>query len=212
MRKLSLVCALLPVLALLAGCPKKKDGETDAGDAAVEEAAAAASADAAAPGPAAKNVADVARFPAETTVEDDEAKLASVGTARTAPKGGNIVAQIKPGTDVDKIAEFQDCILVGFVDPKDPNAKLMGWIEKSAFTFRAIRDAGPKDAGKDAAPADAGKPALTCAAGQVAVVLTKDPVCKKKCAKDADCKGGAAGACATAAGVGGKAVRVCTAE
>jgi hypothetical protein len=205
MRKLFLLVSALSFVVLLVGCPKKK---TEDADAAADATAAAPPPEDAAPAPAAapaaKNANDVARFAAETAVADDDAKIASFAFARTQPKGGNNVAQVKPGMDVTKIAEYQEAILVTFADPKDANTTLMGWVDKSAFSVSLVkRDGGAKDAAVvDAAPAP-----LTCAAGQVAVVLAKDPVCKKKCTKDADCKNPP---CATAQAANGKAARVCS--
>lgn len=235
MRNALFAAGLISSAALL-GCPFKKGGDADAAaDAASApeaEAPAAAVVDAA-PTPAlvhAKNSADVARFPGETPVSDDDLKLASTGSARTSPKTGTVVATLKPGTDVQKIAEYQSSILVAFVDPNDASSTLMGWIAKESFSAPAVstkRDAGASDAaapvadaGKaaDAGHADAGKVAdaggadakkLTCATGQVAVVLSKDPVCRKKCTKDADCKGGSAGSCANATTAAGGIARVC---
>lgn len=238
MRNALFVAGVVSCAALL-GCPFKKKGDADAAaDAeAVAEAEAPAAVVDAAPAPVAidaKNSADVARFPAETPVTDDDLKLASTGIARTAPKTGTVVATLKPGTDVLKIAEYQSSILVTFTDPRDASSTLMGWIEKSSFSAPAVsskRDAGPSDAaapvadagdakkadagGSDAKKVDAGggdAKKLTCASGQAAVVLSKDPVCRKKCTKDADCKGGAAGTCANATTAAGGIARVCANE
>src|SRR5262249_31635711 len=173
----------------------------------------AAAADGAAPiAVNAKNSADVARFPGETLVANDDAKLGQATPARTAPKTGSVVATLKPGEDVTKVAEYQGSILVTFPDAKDAKTTLMGWINKDAFNVRAIHDAGKGDAvaTDGGVKPDAGPP--KCPAHQVAVILAKDPVCKKKCTKDADCKGGAAGACANANGINGNVVRVCAAD
>ncbi|MBX3204765.1 MAG: hypothetical protein KF764_06835 [Labilithrix sp.] len=224
MRKLILAVALVSTAALVLGCPlmkKKDDAEADAAaDAAGEQAEAPPVVEDAAPPPpvvTAKNAADVARFAAETPVTDDDMKLASSGVARTAPKTGAVVATLKPGTDVGKIAEYQGSVLVTFADPKDASTSLMGWIVKESFTAPAVvrrTDAGVSDAGT--APAvDAGHSApkkLTCPMGMVAVVLSAEPLCRKKCAKDSDCKGGAAGACANASTAAGSVAKVCVAE
>jgi hypothetical protein len=215
MRKL-----VLAALVVVVGCDLiKKKGDPDAAaDAAVEAAApAAAVEDAAPPAPVAinaKNVADVARFPAgETAVTDDDSKLAQLTAARTTPKGGNVVAMIKPGADVTKVAEYQGSFLVTFADPKDANATLMGWISKDAFTARTVttRDGGVKtDAGTTTADAGAVGPVkLTCPGGSAAVVLSTGPACKKKCTKDADCKTTGAGSCANGSSPSGSVVRVC---
>jgi hypothetical protein len=231
----ALFAAVVTCAAVVLGCPFKKSSDADAaadGASAVPEAEAPAAAVVvdAAPIPVpitAKNSADVARFPAETPVSDDDLKLASPGIARTSPKTGTVVATLKPGTDVLKIAEYQTSILVTFADPNDASATLMGWIGKESFSAPAVstkRDAGASDAAapivdagapdaakkSDAGGSDAKKPA--CAAGQVAVVLSKDPVCRKKCTKDADCKGGAAGTCANATTAAGGLARVCANE
>ena len=228
--RLLLVTTVLSCAVLALGCPKKKgEGADAAADAAVEAEAAVDPAVDAAPEPAApvvvnaKNIGEIARFPAETPVTDDDAKLAQTAQARTSPKTGAVVATLKPTSDVNKIAEYQGAYLVTFADPKDANVTLMGWIGKESFTAPTIvktdagvkADAGVKtDAGAvvvdaGAAKPDAGPAKLACATGQVPVVLSKDPVCKKKCTKDADCK---TGACANATGQAGGVFRVCASE
>ena len=215
MRKLFVLCALLPCVAMLVGCPKKKGDEGDGGD---EAAAPVAVVDAAPAAPAAKNVNDVARFPAEKPLTDDDQKTIDLFTSvRTGCKSGNQVALMKAGTDPFKIAEFQDCMLVTFTDPKDATVTLMGWIPKDAFTRVTIFDAGLKDASKDAtvdaAVADAAPAALKCAAGQEAIVnLGQAATCRKKCTLDKDCKTPSAGACATATTSAGKLTKVCANE
>jgi len=191
----------LPCLILLAGCPKKGD----AGDAAAEAAPSASAAASASAGPAeptAKNSADIARFPSETKIANEAAKTAMPVAARTGPKGGNVVAMLKPGTDVTKIADHQDCFLVTFADPKDSSSTLMGWIEKSSFTYVAPHDAGAKDA----AAVDAGPP--KCATTEELVTLSASTTaCKKKCKEDKECK---TAPCAVASTPSGKATKVCT--
>jgi hypothetical protein len=215
MRKLFLLCALLPCVAMLVGCPKKKGDEGDAGD---EAAAPVAVADAAPAAPAAKNVNDVARFPAEKPLTDDDQKTIDLFTSvKTGCKSGTQVALMKAGTDPFKIAEFQDCLLVTFTDPKDATVTLMGWIPKDAFTRVTILDAGLKDASKDATAdatvADAAPTALKCAAGQEAIVnLGQAATCRKKCTADKDCKTPTAGACKTATTAAGKLTKVCADE
>jgi hypothetical protein len=203
---------------LLAGCPKK-DGDADAAAeaAAPDPDAAVVTAPAEAPVvPDAKNKADVARFQNEVAVTDDEARPAAFVSARTSPKSGAVVASLKPGTDIHKHAEYQDCFLVSFPDPKDASTTLMGWIEKSSFTYVAPKDAGPKDAAAgDAAAVDAGAPAPVdagppkCPANEVLVTLSPTvTACKKKCKEDKDCK---APPCAFGSSAG-KAVKVCIAD
>lgn len=219
MRKLVLLSGLLPCLLLVAGCPKKGGDADAAAEAAAPDpdATAATPPPSAPPVPEAKNKADVARFQNETAVADDEAKPANVVYAKTSPKSGSIVATLKPGTDIHKHAEYQDCFLVTFPDPKDPSTTLMGWIEKSSFTYIAPK-AAPKDASAgDAAPADAGAPAPVdagppkCAANEALVALSPtNTVCKKKCKDDKECT---KGPCSTATAAANKAVvRVCAAD
>lgn len=222
MRKLFLF-ALVPtglvMVASLTGCPKKAD--PNAADAADIEAAApvaVAEIDAAPVAPVAKNVNEVARFPAEKPLVDDGQKTVDFfSTARTACKSGTSVAVLKSGTDTFKIAEFQDCILVAFPDPKDATTNLMGWLSKDAYT----RDALPVavvDSGVKAVDAAVPVPAgglLKCPAGQEAVVnITADPrgVCRKRCTADKDCKTPSAGACAVVQTNLAKGTRVCVAE
>jgi len=230
MRTRSLVVRLVPIvvpsLLLLLGCPKKGD---DAADAAAESAApppVVEVAEAAAPAaalPPAKNAGDVARFGTEVAVADDDSKLAAAVTqARTGPRQGGVVANLKAGTDVTKVVEYKDCFLVQFADPANASVTLAGWVPKEAFTAVAVVDAGPRDAALDArdaavvvvdaaVPVDAGHAAAKCAAGQEMVIgLGKDPVCKRKCTADKDCKTGTTyGTCVPATSQGGKVVRIC---
>jgi hypothetical protein len=215
MRKLFLACALVPCVAMLLGCPKKSVDATDAGD---EAAAPVAVVDAAPAAPVAKNVNDVARFPAEKPLTDDAQKTIELfASVKTGCKSGNQVALMKAGTDPFKIAEFQDCILLTFPDPKDANTTLMGWVPKEAFTHVAVAvavDAGAKDAAVDAAvvPTTTTTP-LKCPAGQDAIVnIGREPTCRKKCKADKDCKTPTAGACANANTVAGHVARVCANE
>ena len=216
MRKLFLFTVLLPCAAVLAGCPKKKTDDADAGDAEVE-AAAVVVVDAAPAAPVAKNAADIARFPAgeKALVDDDQKTIDLFAQARTGPKQGPVVALVKAGTDPFKIAEFQESILITFPDPKDATVTLMGWVSKDAFIRNTtIFDAGVKDAAKDAA-VDAAVPVtgLKCVAGQEAVDnIAATTVCRKKCTADKDCKTPSAGACAVARTISGKVTKVCAAE
>jgi hypothetical protein len=212
MRKLFLFGVLAPCLAVLIGCPKKKEETPPEADAA--PAVVAAPVDAAPALPAAKNAADIARFPnAEKPVTDDTSKLVDFfSQVRTGPKQGAVVATLKAGIDPVKIAEHQDCFLIQFPDPKDANVQLMGWIPKAAFTTITVVDAGIKDAaGVDSAFLDAG--IVTCPAGQEAIVaIAAVPVCRKRCVADKDCKNPTPGACHTANNSRAKVVKVCAAE
>jgi hypothetical protein len=196
---------------MLVGCPKKPVADADAGD---DAAAAAVVVDAAPAAPVAKNVNDVARFPAEKPLTDDTQKTIDLFTSvKTGCKSGAQVALMKAGTDPFKIAEFQDCMLVTFPDPKDATVTLMGWIPKDAFTRVTPFDAGVKDAAVDANVADAAPAAFKCPAGQEAIVnLGTATSCRKKCATDKDCKTASAGACRTATTLAGKLANVCANE
>jgi hypothetical protein len=220
LRKLFLCCVLGSCVAVLVGCPKKKDDGADAS----EEAGPVAEVDAAPAAPAApvaKNAPDVARFPAEKPLADDDAKILDLFTqAKTGCKSGANVGFVKPGTDPFKVAEFQDCILVTFTDPKDAAGTLMGWIPKTAFVASAPRDAGPKDGSVDAAvvvvvdAAVAAPAPLKCPAGQDVVVNVAGGagVCRKKCSTDKDCKTPTPGACAPAHNAANKITKVCANE
>ncbi|MDB4941187.1 MAG: hypothetical protein JWP97_721 [Labilithrix sp.] len=217
-RTLFFGCAVVSGALLLAGCPKKTD---DAADAAAVDAAPAPvdAAPAAAAAPPAKNVGEVARFPAEKPLADDAEKTVDLfAQARTSCKAGNNVALVRAGTDPFKVAEFQDCVLVTFPDPKDAATFLMGWIPKAAFTLDAVKDAGLKDAqadaAKDAAPDAAPDAALAgrCPAGQEEVTLGAGGVCRKKCTTPKDCKSGAAGSCLPVRTTAGKTMTVCANE
>lgn len=217
-RKLFLCCVVGSCITLLLGCPKKKDDGADAGD----EAGAVAVAPAvdAAPVPVApvgKNAADVARFPAEKPLADDDAKILDPFTqAKSGCKSGALVAAVKLGTDPFKVAEFQDCFLVTFPDPKDPAGNLLGWIPKSSFVGAPLRDAGVKDATTDGPVVDAAVAVLPlgkCPAGQEAVnIANLQGLCRRKCSTDKDCKNPVANACAAAATFTGKITKVCANE
>jgi hypothetical protein len=199
MRKLFLLAALVPCIALLFGCPKKAD-PADAGD----EAAVTAVVEAGPVAPVAKNAADIARFGTDTPIANEQAKLLAAFTqVHTSPRGGAVITSLKPGTDVTKIASHSDTFLITFTDPKDATSVLMGWVGKEAFSPTIVL----LDAGK----VDAATPALVCAPGTVAVFLGGANVCKKKCNADKDCTNAVVGSCVLGAlgGVGGKAVHVC---
>jgi hypothetical protein len=200
MRKLLILTAFVPCVALLFGCPKKAD-PADAGD----EAAVTAVVEAGPVAPVAKNAATIARFGTDTPIANEAGKLlAASTTVHTSPRGGNIVATLKPGTDVTKIASHTDSFLITFADPKDASSLLMGWVGKEGFSPTIIiRDAGV---------IDTGVVTLVCAPGTVAVFLGGQTVCKKQCKTDADCANAIVGSCIVGAlgAAGGKAVHVCT--
>ena len=97
--------AVVAVLSLLGPCAKKDEGAADA----TPPVASAEPAEAAAPAPAepqAKNAGSVGRFPNETKLGMEKAKLlAALTTARESPGGGGVVANLAKDTEVTKVAE-----------------------------------------------------------------------------------------------------------
>src|SRR5262245_10717251 len=85
--------------AMCAGCPKK-DTPADA----APEASAAPSVSAA-PAPTAKNAASVGRFPGETKLANEKDKIvADAAILREGTGTGTVVATLKKGNDVTKVA------------------------------------------------------------------------------------------------------------
>jgi hypothetical protein len=150
------------------GCPKKQ-AATDAG---ADDGAAAAEAG---PAPLATNEAAVSRYPDETAV--NHVTLASKWTAsnvrtQAGQGGGDLVAVLKAGTEVDKIAERQGYSLVVFNDPSDPSRKEMGWVSQVVFTPEPPRKHVP----------------LHCTGGQVAILLQAgEETCVTPCTQDSAC-------------------------
>ncbi len=176
---------------------KKKQVEEDAGlEASVvsEEVADAAPV----PGPEAlaTNEGDIARFPDETKIADEEAMLQRAYNVREAPPAGVVIVGLNKGTTVTKIASRERFFLILFDDAKAPGTKLMGWIHRDAFSA-VIPDAGP----------------LVCAKGEIAL-FGDSPICGKLCSEDKDCPTGQA--CKGSAskllpnGKAGDGVTVCT--
>lgn len=197
------------MLVAVVGCSLLKKKEEDAGAPEEPKTAVveAGPADAGGPTLAAKNAADIVRFPSgEVAMSDLAAKTTAIVIAKTGCKSGNAVGTLPKGTDVAEVAAYDDCYLVTFLDPKAPADRVAGWITKDAFGTPTAIVAVVKDAGV----VDAGKPVLKCVAPQIAVAMGGDPVCHKKCTTDADCSA-VKGACVVgaAATVGGKAVHVC---
>jgi hypothetical protein len=115
-------------LAVAAGCFKKKGQAADASADATAEADAAAAA-----APTAANANEVARFGDETRVDNEAAKLEIPAAPRKSPPLGEIVAPLKKGTDVTKVAKHEGFSLVTFANPKNASETLMGWVPDSAF-------------------------------------------------------------------------------
>jgi hypothetical protein len=199
MRKLFLFSALAALSVAVLGCPKK----TDAGADAAAEAAAAAPADAAVEGAAAaaapgdaKNAAEVARFPNETPIANETAVIAQVTNVHASPGGGKLVASLRIGITVTKIAEHEGSILITFISPADGASLLEGWVSKMAFTQVIV-------------VVDAGHSTLECGTNQAKIKMGGTAVCKVKCTKDADCPKPKAGNCQNAKLDVGGVAKVC---
>jgi hypothetical protein len=172
----------------------KKKQDAGAVDAAEPEVLADA---APAPTPAAiaANEGDVARFPDETKLADVSATTLRGYNVREAPPNGELVTTLGKGTSVTQIAQRDRYFLVVFDSPKAPGTKLMGWIDRDAFSA-VIQDAGP----------------LVCPKGEIAL-FGDTPFCGKLCGGDADCPTGQAckgSAAKLMKGKPGDSVTVCT--
>jgi hypothetical protein len=199
MKTLFRVASLVTLVAAVTSCNllKKKAAE----DAGVEEAGPTAEAvvDAAPPPPAAPiaaNVDDIARFPDEAKLENVAGSTLRWSQAREAPTVGKVVAQLKSGTAVTKVAQRDKFFLVTFDDPKEASKKLLGWLHQDAFS----------------PPADAGLKPITCAAPEIPL-LGDTPFCGQACAHDTDCPSGKACKGSAQKFIGGKVgenVQVCT--
>jgi hypothetical protein len=155
-------------------CPKKQAPTTDAGP----DDAATAAAEAAAAAPLAANEAAVTRYPDETAVNGMPQTVHwAVASVRTQASGtaGDVVATIKAGTEVTKIADRQSFSLVVFADPGDPSRKDMGWVSSAVFS--------PEPAHK--------RVAAHCTGGQVPILLPAgEETCVTQCTQDSTCPKG----------------------
>jgi hypothetical protein len=164
---------------LLLGCPvlKKKTADAGPGPGPDAEADAMAMVDAGTTLTVA-NESEVTRYPDETPIANIPATLRwSVTDARTQASRvqGAIVAALKAGTAVKKIAERQGFFLVVFADPRDARRNEEGWVAEAAFA--------PEPPHK--------RVAVKCAAGQVAVLLQMgEERCVTECANDTSCPSG----------------------
>jgi hypothetical protein len=141
----------------------------DRGAAGAVEAAAA---------PLAANESAVTRYPDETAVNGTPMTVrwpvANVRTQATAA-GGDAVAAIKSGTEVQKIAEHQSYALVVFTDPTDSSKKDMGWVSDAVFS---------------AEPAHK-RVLVHCGGGQAAILLPAgEETCVTPCTQDSVCPKG----------------------
>jgi hypothetical protein len=162
---------LVPLLVILAGCPKKSTGAADA----APEAGPVAVVDA---GPETTNEAQVTRYPDDEKPmdrADATVKIAKVNAIAAVPKG-DVVASLKKGDAVTQLALHTGYYLVIFADPKDASKKLSGWVVKQAFddvTYVPTKRQMP-----------------SCAAGTILVTNALSPLmprCAKQCTKAAEC-------------------------
>jgi len=194
--------AVILVLAT-AGCGLfgKKDGDAGTDIPGAIDAAGIV----AAPGtPVGKNLAAVARFATEVPMNEPK-MIGQTATPKTSPSAGTVVATLKTGTIVTRIATNLNHSLIVFPDPNVPADNLMGWVTDAAFSAAfipkttdagvAVADAGAvvvADAGAVVADAGAAKAQPTCVGGKAVVIpnTTDSYQCRKICTVDADCKKG----------------------
>jgi hypothetical protein len=134
--QLAIVSSLAVVLL---GCPSllKKKGE-DAGADAGPAASASATALEAGPVAVASNDSDVTHYPDQTAANNEALTARMTIAARTeANNVGKLVAELRPGTECQKLADHEGYDLVVFPDPKDATQKLEGWVYHTAFVASA---------------------------------------------------------------------------
>jgi hypothetical protein len=162
---------------VLLGCPLKKPGVSDGGaDAAPPGDAQALAAETGA-GATIANASDVIRYPDETPIANVPATIRwSVADARRqASNTGTLVAALKTGTEVEKIAERQGFFLITFSDPGNASRHEEGWIGEAVFTPEPPHKHVP----------------VKCTAPQVAVLLQMgQEECATQCTADAACPTG----------------------
>jgi hypothetical protein len=130
------------------------------------------------PAPLAANEAAVTRYPDESAINNmPQATRWTVAQVRTQASNtaGDLVAALKSGTEVDKIAEHQTFFLVVFADPGDASRKEMGWVSQAVFT--------PEPTHKHVA--------AHCTGGQVPILLQAgEETCVTQCTQDSTCPKG----------------------
>lgn len=188
--------AAVSMSLLLLGCPSllKKKGEDGGADGSTE-AGASASAEAG-PVAVASNDSDVTHYPDQTPANNETLTTHITAAARTeASNAGKLVADVRPGTECQKLADHEGFDLVVFPDPKDATQKLEGWVFHTAFGW--VAPVHPADAGAPPAVADGGSaPACTpkpldlkknangsCNPGYASC----GAMCRATCKADADC-------------------------
>jgi hypothetical protein len=183
--------------ALMACSLLKRPGAVDGGEDAPSESASAAVESGAVE---AVNQSEMTRYPDEKPVDHAPLTAESGGMMRTqAGSGGDLVINLKKGTEVQKIAEHQGYYLVLADDPKDSTHKLMGWIAESAFSGGPRRaepeprgdggmgphvDAGTKPPPGPVKPLDVHKTNGACPPGYAACAA----VCRMTCKSEGDCE------------------------
>lgn len=194
------------LLVFVAGCGLLGKKDQDAGvdmTSAIDAAAVVAP-----PGaPIGKNAAGVARFATEVAA-DEPKMIGQTATPRTQPSGGAVVATLKTGTIVTRIATNAGHSLIVFPDPNVPADNLMGWVTEAAFSAAVIpkKDAGVVvdsgaavvvDAGTTPPPVVDAGPAWTATkcskTNNIAVKLAGGGAwaCRHLCAADKECTKGA---------------------
>lgn len=165
------------MLWLLLGCPGLNKKGANAGPDAEVDAMAMADAGATV---TVANESEITRYPDETPIANVAATLHwSVTDARTQASRvqGAIVAALKSGTAVQKVAERQGFFLIVFADPHDPSRNEEGWVAEAAFQ--------PEPPHK--------RVAVKCTGGQVAVLLQMgEERCVTECTNDTACPSGEA--------------------
>ncbi len=183
---------------VLLGCPsllKKHQADDGGGDGGP---AASASAGPEASVAVASNDSDVTHYPDQSPANNETLTVRMMVAARTeaSAAGGKLVAELKAGTQAQKLADHEGFDLVVFPDPKDPTSKLEGWVHATAFgvaptpvhvdggtTPPATTDGGSTPACKPQ-PLDLKKNANgTCNPGYSAC----GAMCRMTCKADADC-------------------------
>lgn len=197
---------IVAAAALLVGGCKKKPVEVEAGPDDAEVAVAAPVEAAAAPATA-SNDGDVTKYPGQNADTDTlTARLNASARTEASATGGKLVATVKAGTQVHRLADHEGYNLVTFPDPSDGTKLLEGWVAHTAFGSTNVLhldggmvfgDGGGAVIVSDAAappaqrttPLDVKKSATgTCPGGYASC----GAMCRATCKTDPDCQMAAA--------------------
>jgi hypothetical protein len=136
------------------------------------------------------NDADVTKYPDQNADNQDALTTRMTANARTEASntGGKLVATIKAGTAVTRLADHEGYDLVVFPDPSDSTRQLEGWVSQNDFgavphgsVVVTTTDGGaPK---QRTTPLDIKKPAAGCPGGYGSC----GAMCRATCKVDADC-------------------------